>query len=48
MNKPDFSKFYRYDEMVKLLRSFEGEFPELAELEVIGRSYEDREIWAQL
>ena len=46
MNKPDFSKFYRYDEMVKLLRSFEGEFPELAELEVIGRSYEDREIWA--
>jgi len=46
MEKPDFSKFYRYDELGALLRDFVHEFPQLTELEVIGTSHEGRDIRA--
>ena len=46
MKKPDFSKFYRYDEQTDLLQTFVREYPELAGLESIGKSYEGRDIWA--
>jgi murein tripeptide amidase MpaA len=46
MNRPNFAKFYRYDEMSELLQSFVREFADLATLEVIGNSHEGRDIWA--
>jgi murein tripeptide amidase MpaA len=46
VNKPNFSRFYRYDELTELLRTYEGEFADLATVESIGKSYEGRDIWA--
>jgi murein tripeptide amidase MpaA len=46
MEKPDFSKFYRYDELGELLREFVRSYPQLARLEAIGNSHEGREIRA--
>ena len=46
MNKPDFSKFYRYAEVTELLQALETEFANLATLESIGKSYEGRDVWA--
>ena len=46
MDKPDFSQFYRYDALTELLRTFEREFPNLASVESIGKSYDGRDIWA--
>ncbi|HUP96476.1 MAG TPA: M14 family metallopeptidase, partial [Usitatibacter sp.] len=39
-----FDRFYRYDELVAILRGFAARRPELFALEVIGRSHEGREI----
>ena len=46
MDKPDFAKYYRYDEMTELLQLYASSFPELAAVESIGKSYEGRDIWA--
>ena len=46
MEKPDFAKYYRYDEMTELLECFASEFPALAAVESIGKSYEGRDVWA--
>ncbi|NKB66792.1 MAG: carboxypeptidase [Candidatus Latescibacteria bacterium] len=46
MDKPKFDHYYRYDEMTNLLRAFAAEFPQLACLDSIGKSYEGRDIWA--
>jgi murein tripeptide amidase MpaA len=46
MEKPDFAKYYRYDEMTELLECFASEFPALASVESIGKSYEGRDVWA--
>ena len=46
MDKPDFARYYRYDEMTALLQAYEREFAGLAALESIGKSYEGRDIWA--
>lgn len=40
-----FDRFYRYDELTSLLKAFEAEFPDLVQVEAIGKSYEGREIW---
>ncbi|HET8873937.1 MAG TPA: M14 family metallopeptidase [Gaiellaceae bacterium] len=40
-----FDRFYRYDELTKILESWAQERPELFRLESIGRSYEGRDIW---
>ena len=46
MNKPDFSKFYAHDDLTELLQNYVSAFPILASLEAIGKSYEDRSLWA--
>jgi len=40
-----FDRFYRYQELTELLRSFAEEHPKLVGLESIGRSHEGRDIW---
>ncbi len=40
-----FDRYYRYDELTQLLRSFASEFPELIQLGSIGKSHEGRDIW---
>ena len=46
MNKPDFSRYYRYGEVTEMLQAYQREFAGLASLESIGKSYEGRDIWA--
>lgn len=45
MPRIDFTHYYRYDELTAALRAFAGEYPQLAALESIGKSYEGRDIW---
>jgi murein tripeptide amidase MpaA len=40
----DYSRFYRYDELMALLRGFAAEHPGYVEVESIGRSHEGRDI----
>jgi murein tripeptide amidase MpaA len=40
-----FDRFYRYEELMALLRAIAGEYPGLVRLESIGRSHEGRDIW---
>ncbi len=40
-----FDHFYRYDELTELLQAFAEEFPQLIQVESIGKSYEGRDIW---
>lgn len=40
-----FDRYYRYDELTRLLRAFVDEYPHLAQMESIGPSYEGRDIW---
>ena len=40
-----FDRYYRFDEMTELLRAYVSEFPNLVDLESIGKSHEGRDIW---
>ena len=40
-----FDKFYRYDDLTRILLSLAEEFPQLVSIESIGKSYEGRDIW---
>ncbi|HTI48715.1 MAG TPA: M14 family metallopeptidase [Casimicrobiaceae bacterium] len=40
-----FDRFYRYDELTKLLHTYAREHPRLVAIESIGRSHEGRDIW---
>jgi murein tripeptide amidase MpaA len=40
-----FDRYYRFDEMTGLLRAFASEYPNLVELESVGKSHEGRDIW---
>jgi hypothetical protein len=40
-----YDRWYRYDELTDLLRSWAEELPGLIRLGSIGSSYEGREIW---
>ena len=40
-----FDRYYRFDELTGLLQAFVAEYPNLAELESIGKSHEGRDIW---
>ena len=40
-----YDRFYRYDELSGLLRSWAEEAPKLMRLDSIGKSYEGRDIW---
>jgi murein tripeptide amidase MpaA len=46
MDKPEFAKYYRYNELTELLRTYAMEFTNLATVASIGKSYEGRDIWA--
>lgn len=45
MPKPRFNKFYRYNELTRLLKAYAKEYPNLIRLESIGRSHEGRDVW---
>jgi murein tripeptide amidase MpaA len=38
-------RYYRYAELTALLQQWQASYPALMDLESIGRSYEDRDIW---
>jgi murein tripeptide amidase MpaA len=40
-----FNKFYRYNELTRLLKDYAKEYPNLIRLESIGKSHEGREVW---
>ena len=40
-----FDRYYRFDELTELLHAFVREYPNLVELESIGKSHEGRDIW---
>jgi aryl-alcohol dehydrogenase-like predicted oxidoreductase/murein tripeptide amidase MpaA len=40
-----FDRYYRYAELVSILRAYAEEYPRLVRLESIGKSYEGRDIW---
>jgi murein tripeptide amidase MpaA len=42
----DFGKYHTYDEMTAGLQGLAAAFPELAQLNSIGRSHQGRELWA--
>lgn len=44
----DFSRYYRYAELTDALKGFVEEYPTLARLESIGKSYEGRDIWCMI
>ncbi|HEY7706165.1 MAG TPA: M14 family metallopeptidase [Gaiellaceae bacterium] len=45
MPRPDFDRFYRYEELTGVLEAWVQEHPGLIALESIGKSHEGREIW---
>jgi murein tripeptide amidase MpaA len=45
MPQPRFNKFYRYNELTRLLKAYAKEYPNLIRLESIGKSHEGRDIW---
>jgi murein tripeptide amidase MpaA len=45
VRKPNFNKYYRYDELTALLKQYAREFPNLLKLESIGKSHEGRTVW---
>src|SRR5687767_4636033 len=40
-----FNRFYRYDELSRILKAYAKEYPNLIRLESIGKSHEGREVW---
>ncbi len=40
-----FDRYYRFDELTRLLAAYAREYPHLVELQSIGSSHEGREIW---
>src|SRR5512139_2285423 len=45
MHKPRFNKFYRYNELTRLLKAYAREYPNLIKLQSIGKSHEGRDVW---
>jgi murein tripeptide amidase MpaA len=45
MPKIRFDKFYRYNELTRILKAYARECPELLRLESIGKSHEGRDVW---
>lgn len=41
----DFSHYYTYSELVNYLQVLGSAYPHLLSLEVIGKSYEGRDLW---
>lgn len=40
-----FDRYYQYEELTKLLKSYASEYPHLVDVESIGKSHEGRDIW---
>ncbi|MFN7210247.1 MAG: M14 family metallopeptidase [Aggregatilineales bacterium] len=40
-----FDRYYRYDDLTRLLHAYAEEFPQLVQVQSIGKSYEGRDIW---
>ncbi len=40
-----FDRYYRYDDLTRLLSAYAQEHPDLIRLESIGKSFEGRDIW---
>ena len=40
-----FDRFYRYDDLTRLLHEYAAEYPGLLKVESIGRSHAGREVW---
>jgi murein tripeptide amidase MpaA len=40
-----FNRFYRYEQLTRLLKAYEKEYPKLVRVESIGRSHEGRDVW---
>ena len=40
-----FNRFYRYNQLTRLLKAFEKEYPKLVRVESIGKSHEGRDVW---
>ena len=45
MSEPRFDRLFNYDELTELLHQYAELYPQLVALEVIGQSYEGRDIW---
>ena len=45
MPNPRFDKFYRYNELTRLLKAYAKEYSNLIQLQSIGKSYEGRDVW---
>ena len=45
MKKIRFDRYYRYDELSRILRGLAKEFPNLVRLESLGQSHEGRDVW---
>ena len=45
MPKVRFDRFYRYNELTRLLKDYAKEYPDLIRLESIGKSHEGRDVW---
>ena len=45
MPKIRFNKFYKYNELTRLVKAFAKEYPNLIRLESIGKSHEGRDVW---
>lgn len=45
MNEPRFDRYYRYDELSRILADLGRRYPHLLRIESIGNSHEGREIW---
>lgn len=41
-----FDHYYNYDQMVEAIKKLHAAYPELTEIEVVGQSEENRDIWA--
>jgi murein tripeptide amidase MpaA len=45
MPEVHFDRYYRYEDLSRILHDYAEEYPHLVRLESIGRSYEGRDIW---
>jgi murein tripeptide amidase MpaA len=45
MRKPRFDKYYRFDDLTRLLRQYARDYPGLLKLQSIGKSHEGRDVW---
>jgi murein tripeptide amidase MpaA len=45
MLNPRFDRYYRYEELTKLLKAYAKEYPNLFRMESIGKSHEGRNVW---